>query len=168
MKTLPDDAHIRANGRLFISVTRLSDGKNVLINQYQSKDDLIKVLQSSCFIPIWSGLIPPKFNGVSYIDGGFSNNLPTFDENTLTVSPFAGESDICPLDDTYNLLQMNIANTSISLSWENVKRISRILFAAKPEQLSQLCEQGYFDCLRYLQRNSKFYLMPVCFGYKFF
>jgi len=44
VKTLPDDAHKRASGRLNISVTRVSDGKNVLINQFDSKEDLIKVL----------------------------------------------------------------------------------------------------------------------------
>lgn len=43
VKTLPDDAHIKANGRLFISVTRISDGKNVIINKFKSKEELIKV-----------------------------------------------------------------------------------------------------------------------------
>lgn len=43
MRTLPDDAHIRANGRMYISVTRVSDGKNVIINQFKSKEELIKV-----------------------------------------------------------------------------------------------------------------------------
>ncbi len=43
VKTLPDDAHLKANGRLFISVTRISDGKNVIINKFKSKEELIKV-----------------------------------------------------------------------------------------------------------------------------
>lgn len=43
VKTLPDDAHLKANGRLYISVTRISDGKNVIINKFKSKDELIKV-----------------------------------------------------------------------------------------------------------------------------
>lgn len=42
-KTLPDDAHKRASGRLNISATRVSDGKNVIINKFDSKEDLIKV-----------------------------------------------------------------------------------------------------------------------------
>ena len=33
----------RSNGRLFISVTRMSDGKNVIINKFKSKEELIKV-----------------------------------------------------------------------------------------------------------------------------
>ncbi|OTF71417.1 hypothetical protein BLA29_013725 [Euroglyphus maynei] len=43
MRTLPDDAHIKANGRLYISVTRVNDGKNVIINKFKSKEELIKV-----------------------------------------------------------------------------------------------------------------------------
>ena len=43
VKTLPDDCHKRATGRLYISATRVSDGKNVLISQFDSKEDLIRV-----------------------------------------------------------------------------------------------------------------------------
>lgn len=67
---------------------------------------LCQALLSSCFIPIFSGWIPPHFHGVRYIDGCYSDNLPILDENTVTVSPFCGESDICPRDDTYNVLQV--------------------------------------------------------------
>ena len=42
-KTLPEDCHLRANGRLYLSMTRVSDGKNVFVSQYQSKEDLIRV-----------------------------------------------------------------------------------------------------------------------------
>lgn len=50
------------------------------------------------------------------MDGGLSKNLLILDENTITVSPFSGESDICPLDSTYNAYKINFSNTSISLS----------------------------------------------------
>lgn len=42
-KTLPADSHERANGRLGISLTRVSDGENVIISHYDSKDELIQV-----------------------------------------------------------------------------------------------------------------------------
>lgn len=42
-KTLPEDAHERVNGRLHISVTRVSDGKNVILSHFDSKQDLIQV-----------------------------------------------------------------------------------------------------------------------------
>ncbi len=44
IKTLPDDVHRRATGRLHISVTRVSDDINVIINQFDSKEELIQVL----------------------------------------------------------------------------------------------------------------------------
>ena len=43
VKTLPADAHIRLSNRLFISVTRVSDGKSVILSQFDSKEDLIQV-----------------------------------------------------------------------------------------------------------------------------
>ena len=58
----------------------------------------LQALLASSFIPVFSGILPPKFHGIRYMDGGFSDNLPMLDENTITVSPFCGESDICPRD----------------------------------------------------------------------
>lgn len=42
-RCLPDNAHTLATGRLHVSMTRVSDGKNVLVSEFHSKDDLIKV-----------------------------------------------------------------------------------------------------------------------------
>lgn len=47
IKTLPDDAHKRVSGKLHISVTRVSDGKNVLLNQFDSKEELVQVCIAS-------------------------------------------------------------------------------------------------------------------------
>ena len=52
-------------------------------------------------------MLPLKFRGVHYIDGGLSDNLLVLDENTVTVSPFCGESDICPRDDTPRLMHVS-------------------------------------------------------------
>ena len=43
LQFLPDDAHIRVNGKLHISLTRVYDGKNVIVSQFNSKDDLMQV-----------------------------------------------------------------------------------------------------------------------------
>ena len=109
----------------------------------------------SCFIPCWSGLVPPKFHGVAYMDGGLSDNLPNRDDYTVTISPFSGESDICPQDSTFNLLQVHLSNTSFSLTAGNLYRITRILFPPHPEVMSKMCEQGFNDALKFLQRNNK-------------
>ena len=49
---LPDDAHIISSGRLHISLTRVSDRKNVMVNQFDTKADLIQVgfIDSPIFI----------------------------------------------------------------------------------------------------------------------
>ncbi|CAG9856648.1 unnamed protein product [Phyllotreta striolata] len=153
-KFLPEDAHVRCTGKLHVSLTRMHDGKNVVMSQFDSREELIQALLASAFIPIFSGLIPPKFKGVRYMDGGYSDNLPTLDENTITVSPFCGESDICPRDDSSQLFHINIANTSIELSKHNMYRIVRILFPPRPEVLSNMCKQGFDDALRFLHRNN--------------
>ncbi|XP_071452365.1 1-acylglycerol-3-phosphate O-acyltransferase Pnpla3-like [Hetaerina americana] len=153
-KVLPEDAHIRVSGKLHISLTRVYDGRNVIVSQFNSKEDLLQALLASSFIPMFSGILPPRFHGVRYMDGGFSNNLPTLDENTITVSPFCGESDICPRDLSSQLFHVNVANTSIELSRQNIYRFTRILFPPKPEVLSNMCKQGFDDALRFLHRNN--------------
>ncbi|XP_053995902.1 1-acylglycerol-3-phosphate O-acyltransferase Pnpla3 isoform X1 [Hylaeus anthracinus] len=153
-KFLPNDAHIRVSGKLHISLTRVYDGKNVIVSQFSSKEDLLQALLASAFIPLFSGLLPPRFRGIRYMDGGFSDNLPTLDENTITVSPFCGESDICPRDESSQLFHVNVANTSIELSRQNIYRFARILFPPNPEILSSICKQGFDDALRFLHRNN--------------
>lgn len=151
---LPENAHVICTDRLFVSVTRVSDGQNVILSHFDSKEELIQALLCSSYIPIFSGIVPEKFRGVRYIDGCYSNNLPILDENTVTVSPFCGESDICPRDNSYNLFQVNFANTSIELSPQNMYRLMRILFPPHPEILSEMCRQGFDDALRFLQTNN--------------
>lgn len=50
-KGMPEDAHIRVNGKLHISLTRVYDGKSIIVSQFNSKDDLMQALLCACFIP---------------------------------------------------------------------------------------------------------------------
>lgn len=106
-KFLPPDAHERVNGRLHVSLTRSYDGKNIIVSQFDSREDLLQALLCACFIPGFSGILPPRFQGIRYMDGAFSDNLPVLDENTVTVSPFCGESDICPRDQSAQLFHVS-------------------------------------------------------------
>ncbi|KOC66173.1 Patatin-like phospholipase domain-containing protein 2, partial [Habropoda laboriosa] len=141
LQFLPDDAHIRVSGKLHVSLTRVYDGKNVIVSQFSSREDVLQALLASTFIPIFSGLLPPRFHGIRYMDGGFSDNLPTLDENTITISPFCGESDICPRDVSSQLFHVNFSNTSIELSRQNIYRFARILFPPNPEFNPHLLSQ---------------------------
>ena len=45
---LPDNAHEICSGRLHVSLTRVSDRKNVLVSQFDSREDLIQVCVCVC------------------------------------------------------------------------------------------------------------------------
>nr|CAD2181647.1 unnamed protein product [Meloidogyne enterolobii] len=70
-KLLPANSHVLCTDRLFISLTRCIDGRNVLVSKFESKADLIQAIICSCYIPIFCGLVEPEFHGVKYRDGGF-------------------------------------------------------------------------------------------------
>ena len=88
------------------------------------------------------------------MDGGFSDNLLILDDDTITVSPFSGESDICPQDLFEPFVQINWVNTSIAVTPANIYRLSTVLFPPHPEVMSKMCQQGFDDALRFLQRNN--------------
>ncbi|XP_078271267.1 patatin-like phospholipase domain-containing protein 2 isoform X2 [Rhinoraja longicauda] len=132
-KGLPDNAHELATGRLGISLTRVSDGENVLVTVFNTKEELVQ----------------------RYVDGGITDNLPQYKlKNTITVSPFAGESDICPRDCSSNMHELRITNTSIQFNLQNMYRLSKALFPPDQEVMRDMCKQGYSDALDFLKRNA--------------
>lgn len=73
--------------------------------------------------------VPPQ----RYVDGGISDNLPLYElKSTITVSPFSGESDICPQDSSTNIHELRVTNTSIQFSLRNLYRLSKALFPPEP------------------------------------
>uniref|UniRef100_A0AAY4DYJ4 triacylglycerol lipase n=1 Tax=Denticeps clupeoides TaxID=299321 RepID=A0AAY4DYJ4_9TELE len=154
-RVLPPDCHQSATGRLGISLTRVTDGENVLVTHFNSKEEVVQACVCSAYIPVYCGLIPPTLQGVRYVDGGITDNLPQYDtKNTITVSPFSGESDICPRDDTStNMHELRFTNTSIQFTLNNLYRVSRALFPPEPQMMKTMCKQGYKDALRFLKKN---------------
>ncbi len=63
-RILPVDAHKICSGRVFVSLTRWRDGKNFLVSQYDTREELIQALLCSSFVPCYSGFVPPKYKGV--------------------------------------------------------------------------------------------------------
>ncbi|MGH0129472.1 UNVERIFIED_CONTAM: hypothetical protein FKN15_075550 [Acipenser sinensis] len=129
---LPENAHELATGRLCISLTRVSLWP--ISEGLCSATCAMLALICSSFVPIYCGIIPPSFRGVRYVDGGISNNLPQYElKNTITISPFSGESDICPRDNSTNFHELRVANTSIQFSLNNFYRLTRALFPPEPK-----------------------------------
>ncbi|KAM4573897.1 patatin-like phospholipase domain-containing protein 2 [Odontesthes bonariensis] len=155
LEMLPEDAHIRASGKLCVSMTKVSDGKNILVSQFDSREELIQALLCSCFVPLYCGVIPPTYRGVRYVDGAVSDNLPRCHlGNTITVSPYAGESDICPRASTLTFHEVRFNNVSIQVNSENLYRVTSTFFPPDPEAMAEICQNGYMDALRFLQENN--------------
>uniref|UniRef100_H3A9F7 triacylglycerol lipase n=1 Tax=Latimeria chalumnae TaxID=7897 RepID=H3A9F7_LATCH len=153
-RNLPENAHELATGRLFISMTRLSDQKNIMISEYKSKQEVVQALLCSCFVPVYSGMIPPTFRGERYVDGGLTNMQPEAESNqTITISPFTGETDICPRDASLSFYLYIFGNSSFQLSPENVARVKHALFPPTLVELNDFARQGYHDAILFLQHR---------------
>jgi len=153
MRLLPEDIHIRANGRLFVSVTSVYSGENIIISNYSSKKELVDSVIASTFIPIFSGIFPCRIRGVPVIDGGFSVNQVVLNEGTVTVSPFAGDAHICPQDDVLDsdmITRLYVAQAGVHMTWENIKRLTQVLYPPKTKVMSDLMMQGFLDTTRFL------------------
>uniref|UniRef100_A0A2K6PK07 Patatin like phospholipase domain containing 2 n=1 Tax=Rhinopithecus roxellana TaxID=61622 RepID=A0A2K6PK07_RHIRO len=90
LKVLPADSHEHASGRLGISLTRVSDGENIIISHFNSKDELIQANVCSGFIPVYCGLIPPSLQGVvlrEMCKQGYRDGLRFLQRNGLLNRP---------------------------------------------------------------------------------
>nr|XP_054761773.1 LOW QUALITY PROTEIN: uncharacterized protein LOC129268222 [Lytechinus pictus] len=156
-RILPADIHKRASGRLHISLTRMSDRQNVMVSEFETRQDLMDAILCSAFIPFYSGFLPPTYRGTRYVDGGISDNLPIIDKNckTITVSPLSGEADICPKSDEFSdYLNVTISNTNVQITPSNLYRMCRALYPPEPAVLSRMCKQGFEDALLYLKTHT--------------
>ncbi|KAM9470768.1 patatin-like phospholipase domain-containing protein 2 isoform 1-T1 [Clarias gariepinus] len=154
VRELPDNAHLLASGKLCVSLTRLSDGKNVVISEFTSKDDLVQALFCSCFFPIYCGVVPPSYHGTRYVDGALSDSVPYSGlKNTIVVSPFSGESDICPYDNPVYCQEVRHCNMSLNINLANVHRVVQAFFPPEPEVMAEICHNGYKDALMFLKKN---------------
>ncbi|KAB0353593.1 hypothetical protein FD755_023706 [Muntiacus reevesi] len=151
---LPDNVHQLLSGKIAISLTRVSDGENVLVSDFHCKDEVVDALYCSCYIPVVFGVIPPSFRGVRYVDGGITDNLPFIDsKTTITVSPYYGESDICPRVKSTFLLHEGFSRLNLHFCTENLYLMFQSLFPPDVKVLGELCLQGYLDALRFLEKN---------------
>lgn len=153
-RLFPEDAHKQVSGRLHVVMTRYKDMKKIIVNEFESKKDLIDALNCSCFIPVWSGNHIATYKGVKHIDGGFSDNLPVFDENTIRICCFSGNTDISPYDKSRkDLLSGTVLNTPLYFTFANFKRGRRALFPPPASYILNLLECGFHDTKIFILDN---------------
>ncbi|XP_030636556.1 patatin-like phospholipase domain-containing protein 4 [Chanos chanos] len=151
---LPPNAHQLAADRLHISITHSKSGKNSMVSRFSSRNDLIKVLLASSFVPVYAGLKPVEFQGQTWIDGGFTDSLPILPAGrTITVSPFSGPQDVCPPHTGRGSLHLNLANMRIMFSKENLVRLNQALFPPSISRMKMFDQEGYQDAVRFLKRE---------------
>ncbi|XP_070786678.1 patatin-like phospholipase domain-containing protein 4 isoform X2 [Enoplosus armatus] len=152
---LPSEAHSLATGRLHVSLTHSKSGKNHIVSRFTSREELIKALLASSFVPIYAGLKAVEFRGQKWIDGGFTDSLPVLPAGrTVTVSPFAGLQDVCPVHRGRFNTQLRLANMNIMFSMENIKRLNQALFPPPTGRMRSLREEGFSDAVRFLKREA--------------
>ncbi|KAL8540686.1 hypothetical protein ACS0TY_002065 [Phlomoides rotata] len=146
---LPDDVHIRSNGRVRVAVTEiLWRPRGLLVDQFDSKEDLINAVFTSSFIP---GYLAPRpatmFRNRLCIDGGLTLFMPpTSAAETVRVCAFPAS-------------QLGLQGIGISPDCNPENRASpRELFnwalePAADDVLDRLFELGYLDASVWAEEN---------------
>ncbi|KAK2393120.1 patatin phospholipase domain-containing protein [Trifolium repens] len=148
-KFLPDDIHIRSNGRVRVAVTQLLwRPRGLLVDQFDSKEDLINAVFTSSFIP---GYLAPKpatmFRNRLCIDGGLTLFMPpTSASQTVRVCAFPA-----------NRMGLQGIGISPDCNPENVSTPRQLLnWALEPAEdviLDRLFELGYLDAAVWAKEN---------------
>ncbi|KAE9444733.1 hypothetical protein C3L33_23369, partial [Rhododendron williamsianum] len=146
---LPDDVHTRSNGRVRVAVTEiLWRPKGLLVDRFDSKEDLINAVFTSSFIP---GYLAPRpatrFRNRLCIDGGLTLFMPpTSAAQTVRVCAFPAT-------------QLGFEGIGISPDCNPENRATpRELFnwALEPAEdhvLDKLFELGYLDAAVWAEEN---------------
>lgn len=80
-RILPDNAAELCSGKVFVSITHmtLTGPKNVVVSEFETKEDLVSACMASSTIPfLTTKTMGGVFRGQSVLDGGVTNNLPIF------------------------------------------------------------------------------------------
>ncbi|XP_006274700.1 patatin-like phospholipase domain-containing protein 4 isoform X1 [Alligator mississippiensis] len=154
---LPSDAHEIAGNRLYVSITNTKNGENYLVSNFASREDLIKVLLASSFVPIYAGIKAVEYKGEKWIDGGLTNGLPILPVGrTVTISPFSGRLDICPQDKGHVALYVKVAKQDLMLSVDNLIRLNQALFPPSQKKMESLFQNGFDDAVHFLLKENWF------------
>ncbi|KAI3675912.1 hypothetical protein L1987_85508 [Smallanthus sonchifolius] len=146
---LPDDAHIRSNGRVRVAVTQiLWRPRGLLVDQFDSREDLINAVITSSFIP---GYLAPRpailFRNRLCVDGGLTLFMPpTSAARTVRVCAFpAGRLGLEDIGISPDCNPENRASPRELFNWA--------LEPAADSVLDNLYELGYMDAAVWAASN---------------
>ncbi|CAI7916295.1 unnamed protein product [Closterium sp. NIES-54] len=138
---LPPNAHLCCNGRIRVAVTQVfGSPRGVLVDQFDSREDLIDALITSSFVP---GYLEPRpatrFRNRLCIDGGLSHFMPpTASDETVRICAFPASA-------------LGLSGIGISPdlnpreSWSMRQLFSWALEPAEDDFLDELFDCGYQD-----------------------
>ncbi|XP_058089676.1 uncharacterized protein LOC131236483 [Magnolia sinica] len=148
-KFLPGDIHTRSNGRVRVAITQiLWRPSRLLVDQFDSKEDLINAVFTSSFIP---GYLAPRpatvFRNRLCIDGGLTLLMPpTSASQTVRVCAFpASRLKLEGIGISPDCNQNNRATPHQLLKWA--------LEPAEDDILDKFFELGYLDAEVWAKQN---------------
>ncbi|KAI3901743.1 hypothetical protein MKW92_013961 [Papaver armeniacum] len=146
---LPDDVHIRSNGRVRVAVTRiLWRPRAILVDQFSSKEDLINAVFTSSFIP---GYLAPRpatlFRNKLCVDGGLTLFMPpTSAAKTVRICAFpASRLGLQGIGISPDCNPENRATPGQLFKWA--------LEPGEDGDLDRLFELGYLDAAVWAEQN---------------
>ncbi|KAF8064606.1 HEBP2 [Scenedesmus sp. PABB004] len=162
---LPADAHERCSGTTHVAVTRLLPyWQTQTVSSFESRDDLIAALLTSCHIPwYFDGRWMTKFRGRYCVDGGVMAFIPSVPEADYTVKVMcfpsshlsalkAGTRGRRRLRRLHDLLDIDITMDSHEAWPYDLQQIVKwALVASAQETSSLLIEKGKRDAALWLE-----------------
>ncbi|XP_022855105.1 patatin-like phospholipase domain-containing protein 4 isoform X1 [Olea europaea var. sylvestris] len=156
-KFLPGDVHIRSSGRVRVAVTQiLWRPRGLLVDEFDSKEDLINAVFTSSFIP---GYLAPRpatmFRNRLCIDGGLTLFMPPTSAAQTVFSIFIETVRVC----AFPASRLGLQGIGISPDCNPENRASpRELFnwalePAEDDILDKLFELGYLDASIWAEDN---------------
>lgn len=93
---LPEDAHLRASGRLHLSITLFPSFVNRVVTDFATRADLIECICASTCLPLVFLRTFPRTSLGLAVDGGLTNDQPVMDRYTVTCSVLNEQAQIYP------------------------------------------------------------------------
>ena len=96
-------------------------------------------------------------------DGGFTSNIPLLsDPNIISVTPFSGESSICPPMESSAARHVVYCDQPFQITSRNLSRLKLALYPTSAEALEELFHQGYSDSLRFFKQRGQCVPTSAC------